>query len=232
MAEFHSDDVLESSWGNGLLYVLSESVALWYFLKKTDVIKYLKSSASFSYCLTIAVGICFFVFGTVFSGIFNTAEWVKEDMALLMGTPLGILAVCCIVPVSEEIVFRYAITFNLLRWKRNSSLAISVSSLLFAVLHFNPVAIPFYFLFGIFAGWIVIRTGSLLPAVLLHMTNNILCTIEYYIVGDGPSLYERTGCGWAWMAVAVAAVIAAMCIFILNKKTSLREAWTHKEETA
>jgi membrane protease YdiL (CAAX protease family) len=65
----------------------------------------------------------------------------------------------------------------LLDWlfkRLSASGAIAVSSVLFAVKHVYPVAMPYAFLFGLSAGWLRLRTGSKLNTWFVHVLNNVL----------------------------------------------------------
>jgi membrane protease YdiL (CAAX protease family) len=53
-------------------------------------------------------------------------------------------------------------------------LAIVVSAVLFAVMHFYAVVMPYAFLAGLFTGWLRIRTGSTLNTLFVHTLNNVL----------------------------------------------------------
>lgn len=65
--------------------------------------------------------------------------------------------------------------------------AVFVSSLVFGLMHGNLVQIPFAFLLGLYLGYMTVRTGSILPAVLLHFLNNFLSYImDYITAGLGP----------------------------------------------
>jgi membrane protease YdiL (CAAX protease family) len=99
------------------------------------------------------------------------------DVKRLQGQPTAAWAIaiprgCLLVPLFEELVFRGA----LLQWLRNhlpDLLAIVVAAVLFAAMHIYPIAMPYAFLFGVFTGWIRIRTGSTLNTAFMHVVNNV-----------------------------------------------------------
>jgi hypothetical protein len=56
--------------------------------------------------------------------------------------------------------------------KYSDSLALVVSAALFALTHGNFVQIPFTFCCGLMFGFLVLKTNSLLPSIIVHFINN------------------------------------------------------------
>jgi len=48
---------------------------------------------------------------------------------------------------------------------------------IFGLFHGNLVQIPFAFIVGIVLGWVVTSTNSMLPAILIHFSNNLFSVI-------------------------------------------------------
>jgi membrane protease YdiL (CAAX protease family) len=86
----------------------------------------------------------------------NLQEWIR------------ILAMAVvIIPLGEEMIFRGLFLRGfVLRYGQVPALALS--AFLFALVHLNPWGFLSIFLAGWFMGWLVLRTGSLWPAVVLH----------------------------------------------------------------
>ena len=90
----------------------------------------------------------------------------------------------------EELVFR-GFVFNSLRERfrgekamlffKNRHLAdyaaVSLSALIFAVVHMTPTAIPGIFVLGFVLGELYRRTGSLIPSMLMHAGNNFIAVL-------------------------------------------------------
>jgi membrane protease YdiL (CAAX protease family) len=114
-------------------------------------------------------------------GIFGAARQVltlATDAKRLDGQPVSAWVVaiargCLIVPLFEELFFR-SLVLTWLRKRFSTPLAIIASAALFAAMHGYPIVLPFAFLFGLFAGWIRVRTGSALNTVFMHVLNNML----------------------------------------------------------
>ena len=92
-----------------------------------------------------------------------------------------LLKVILLVPILEEVFFRGVVLRIFLNKNASIILSIIISSLLFALIHFNPLSINYItiltaFSFGIIAGIVYIRYG-LLYAIIFHMLHNILWLI-------------------------------------------------------
>lgn len=85
---------------------------------------------------------------------------------LLMIFPLVIVG-----PILEELFFRGLILRGLLS-RYSTKKSILISSLFFAIVHFTPWQFVFAFIVGIVLAWVYIKTGSLLPSMLIHATLN------------------------------------------------------------
>ena len=94
--------------------------------------------------------------------------------------------VLCVMPaIAEELFFRGALQ-GLLR-PCGSAAAIFGPALLFALLHLDPIQGLTALVCGIFLGWLAERSGSILPGMLLHFTNNCLAFLSLYLRFYAPS---------------------------------------------
>ncbi|MGN0536521.1 MAG: lysostaphin resistance A-like protein [Acutalibacteraceae bacterium] len=75
----------------------------------------------------------------------------------------------------EEFVYRGAILHALKDY--GTGMAIIISAVLFGLGHFSLSTTPFAFLSGLVFGFITIKSQSLVPAVLIHITNNTYAII-------------------------------------------------------
>lgn len=89
-------------------------------------------------------------------------------------TPLEFIitffAVAVVPAVVEEFAFR-GIVLGALR-KFGDGFSILISSLVFGLIHRNLAQIPFAFLMGVIMSFAVIKTGSIITSVLIHLLNN------------------------------------------------------------
>lgn len=101
--------------------------------------------------------------------------WMRQyfdtlfDLSVNPISALWCLAV--VAPVTEEVLFRGLILRGLLA-TTTPVRAIALSSLLFAAMHLNPWQVPTVLAFGVFTGWMYLRTRSLLLCILAHALNN------------------------------------------------------------
>ena len=148
------------------------------------------SHASRSYLRSKPYGVLFWagvaVLGTVipsqvFLELVPLPNIVETELGDMMGSSWGYLAVCIFAPLVEELVFRGAILRVLLEGTSRHWVAIFISSVMFALAHFNPAQMPHAFCLGLLLGWMYYRTGSIVPGVVLHWVNNTLAYVVYNI---------------------------------------------------
>lgn len=89
----------------------------------------------------------------------------------------------------EEFAFR-GIVLGCLR-KYSDSLAIIVSSITFGIMHGNFMQIPFAFVVGLILGFVVVKTNSLLPAIIIHFLNNSI-SVTFTLLSQSNSLSSNT----------------------------------------
>lgn len=114
------------------------------------------------------------LFGTDF---LYQGEDLERRQQLFSGIA-GALYCCVMGPIIEEIGFRGIFLGGLLKTRCRPWLAILISALLFALLHGLGANFVTALLFGILAGWLYWRTGSIIPGLIIHVTNNSLTAID------------------------------------------------------
>lgn len=87
--------------------------------------------------------------------------------------PLFVIVAFVIVPtVCEELFFRGVV---LSEYQSHGNInAVFISALFFAMFHFSAINFLSYFICGLIFGFVTVVTRSVVPAMLLHMLNNIL----------------------------------------------------------
>ena len=108
---------------------------------------------------------------------FYQGEELERRQQLLSGIA-GALNACIFGPLIEEICFRGIVLDGLLKTRCRPWLAILISALLFALLHGLGANFVTALLFGILVGWLYWRTGSIIPGLIIHVTNNSLTAID------------------------------------------------------
>ena len=120
-------------------------------------------------------------------------DLIGETLAEMLKSREGYFIICVLAPLAEEIIFRGAIIRALAKWwkeKGKSNIAsewyaIIISSILFAAVHANPAQIPAALVFGIFLGWLFVKTGSIFPGTIVHWINN---SFAYVMLNLFPTL--------------------------------------------
>lgn len=80
-----------------------------------------------------------------------------------------------LVPLAEEFLFRGLLYTYLRRW--GVLVAVSVSAVIFGLLHLSVVQFPLHILSGVVLALLYERSGSLWPSVAMHATYNTLLTV-------------------------------------------------------
>jgi membrane protease YdiL (CAAX protease family) len=118
-----------------------------------------------------AVG-AYLLFAIAYIAIFGAPE--QKDIADDFGTvPLQILLIVIAAPISEEVCFR-GLLFGGLRERWPRIAAALISGLIFGGLHATTgiSAVPPLIMFGFVLALLYEKTGSIVPAIILHMLNN------------------------------------------------------------
>jgi uncharacterized protein len=87
------------------------------------------------------------------------------------------MKVSVVAPIVEELIFRGLILHGFRR-NYSSFKAITISAILFSLFHLNPWQMPATFILGLFLGWLVVRTNSIIAAIIGHSVNNLLVLLS------------------------------------------------------
>ncbi len=129
----------------------------------------------------------------------DRADWVI--LPLLVGVVPG---------VCEELLFRGFVQSGLVREFESAPKAIVVTSIVFAAFHFNPWLFAWVAVIGLYLGFLVHRTGSLVPAILAHALNNVL---SIAVEGLPDAWQDRLGQSpWSHAAATVCLLAAALLL--------------------
>ena len=133
--------------------------------------------------ITVPFRICSFLISAVVQTVFPMPEFVLRSLKsmyaeLMFPTNpleliLTILGIVVMAAICEEAMFRGFILTTLLR-RKGTWLSIIVTAVGFALYHLDPWALPEVAIIGIFLGWLVVRTGSIFPAIAAHASFNFL----------------------------------------------------------
>lgn len=99
-------------------------------------------------------------------------EYMNNLSAILEITPRMLLQVCLIAPIIEELFFR-GLIFSLMSKLLPFILANIVQAIVFGIYHGNVVQVVYAFILGMFIGYILFITGSIVYTIVLHMSINL-----------------------------------------------------------
>ncbi len=117
---------------------------------------------------------------------FESSAYHYDYERTVPGFLLAALNIAVIPAIFEEFAFR-GVALGLLRKKMPDMAAVTVSALLFGVLHGNMEQIPFAFCMGIVFALSAVLTGSMWPAIAAHFLNNFSSVVlDYTSGGLGP----------------------------------------------
>lgn len=114
------------------------------------------------------------------------AEQAKNDVIRILGEArhpgqlaLAIALLVVVVPLGEEAFFR-GLVYTGLRARWHAAAAVAASAILFSLLHLQPVSLLSILLLGVGLALVYDRTGSLVPAIVVHAANNLLAVLNVY----------------------------------------------------
>ncbi len=148
----------------------------------------------------------------------HVGDWIRIVSVAVIAIPLG-----------EELLFRGLFLRGfLLRYGPVPALAFS--SLLFAIVHLNPWGFVGIFLMGWLLGWLVLRSGSLWPSILLHGLYNlssILLLKASFKEPPSPEALAKAGAGLLGMpaVVALCALVGAGLIVLIGRRGGQEAPW-------
>ncbi len=130
----------------------------------------------FTYSWVFIYSICGRIWpDSFFAGRSLTASAFKDfDTAtmIISGLTTGVF-----IPIAEEILFRGALLKSFSRY--GTGFAVVASSLLFGLMHGNMFQTPFATIGGLVMAYVAVRSGSILPSILIHMSIN-----SYSVISD------------------------------------------------
>lgn len=121
------------------------------------------------------------------NGIYPKSSSLPYDNSPL-SIILYVISIAVLPALFEEFAFR-GVSLGLLR-KYGDTFAIVASSVLFGLIHANIYQIPFAFVGGLYFGYLIIKTNSLLPGIIMHFINNLFCSM-ITIISNNSSISDE-----------------------------------------
>jgi uncharacterized protein len=135
-------------------------------------------------------------------------------------SPMVLLGALILGPILEEVVFRGIVLRGLLS-TYSPSKSIWISAIIFGLIHFEPILIPSAILFGLFFGYVYVKTRSLgLPVILHFMANlsGILANyLSYSMGGVNDSVFGLYGYLSPWLLGSMILLFMLTSFFLFRK---------------
>lgn len=187
-----------------------------------DFLKY--SALSFGYStigsfinLTLLIIVMLIIYG--FSGFdlnntLQAANIAPSDMPLWLEILIYIY-ICLLGPVLEELLFR-GVFLDALK-KYGNAFGIIMSSILFGLMHQNFTQCLPAMIMGFFFAAVTLKSGSLIPAIIIHIINNTLSSILMVLLqsidmSDMRSLLNMSAA--LITAVSLNMILRVVCIIV------------------
>jgi membrane protease YdiL (CAAX protease family) len=135
---------------------------------------------------------------------------------VLQGLVLG-----AVIPaIAEEVLFRGFLQRSLEEIHPPTK-AIIITSLVFATVHFNPIAFVPLALIGCFLGYCAYHTQSLALPIVIHFFNNALAVVFMYLPDEGSSELskETTGIAEGTFIFMIGLTLLFGIVYLLNTRT-------------
>ncbi|MBK9291620.1 MAG: CPBP family intramembrane metalloprotease [Bacteroidetes bacterium] len=112
--------------------------------------------------------------------------------------------------LGEELLFRGVIQQQLIRSFRNVHIAVIFGAMLFSALHFQFYGLIPRFVLGVFLGYFFLWSRSLWVPVAMHLVNNAMAVVAYYLHHNGYTSIpmEELGGTSDWWIVALSALLS------------------------
>ena len=143
-------------------------------------------------------------------------DWLEDTFDVIESGWLGIFAVSVLGPILEEMLFRGAVTRELLKHYKPRQ-AVLFSGLVFGLFHINPAQVLPAMLIGFALAWLYWRTKSIIPGIIIHIINNSLSCYLSVAHPDAESIFDLMG-GTAPVAfgILIALAVGYVCVMKLS----------------
>jgi len=166
--------------GQGIILV----PPLYYLtIKKKPILRSLRinlvsiKTIQYSFIFSLGILIIFDTLDRIIHQVIPTPEYIIELGQIMQpNSTLGyiflFLSVVIVAPIGEEIVFRGFLQKFLEDYWKDITRAVLITSLFFAMIHFNPFWTIQIYLLGVVLGFLAWKTKSVVPSIILHSINN------------------------------------------------------------
>lgn len=137
----------------------------------------------------IILGIFLALFAQVIAGIIETqvfkikagSENTQNIIDIIKAAPLFMIVSSIFAPILEEIVFR-KILFGTLYKRYNFFIAAIISSLIFALIHFDPTHLLVYISMGLVFSFLYVQTKRIIVPIMAHVMMNTYVMLITFVL--------------------------------------------------
>lgn len=131
--------------------------------------------------------------------ILGTTNWLEITMIFITN--------CLFVPVFEEIIIRFGL-YEKLNKKMNAFLAIIITSIIFALIHwYNIYGFLFLLIVSFVWNYAYYKTNNLIYPIILHFVHNVYALISDYILNNN-----------FYIILGIISFIFYILLFLINKR--------------
>jgi len=149
-----------------------------------------------------------------------TERFLRVDSVGGLLINLGLMAV--LPAIGEELTFRGVVQGQFSPKYKHA--AIWITAAIFSFIHMQFYGFVPRMLMGVLFGYMLVWTGSLWVPMLMHMTNNAVAVISYYLSNRynlGNEWMEEFGAGSTWyVGVLSLLAVTAICYFFARGRSS------------
>lgn len=170
--------------------------------------------------LSLVLGFATFYAIDILSIPFNLPDIMGDTFAAMAKSFTGLLVICIVGPVMEEIIMRRIILTEISEATGKKWIGIIISAAIFSIIHGNPIQMFFAMPAGILLGWLYCRTGSLLVPICVHIMNNTVSFITMKIGNEKTMEFSDT---WTLVQLALCITVAvALIIWMVSYYSKLQ----------
>jgi hypothetical protein len=118
--------------------------------------------------------------------------------------------------VGEELLFRGYIQTRLVQ-RHGARTGIIITSILFGLMHLDQLQSVMAAILGLYMGWVALRLGSIVPAIIAHALNNLVATLATGLLPD-----FRTSTTATLALAACGTAVLSCCLFWTSKHSPSR----------
>ncbi len=146
----------------------------------------------------------------------------SPDVPMAQGSSgffLSFVRVAVVAAMAEELSLRGYVMGNLKKY--GDIFAISVTAVLFAIMHGNLIQAPFALIAGFAIGYFTVKTGTLWTGILIHGANNFISLVLSYIMEIAGQQAGAAATALTVYALGTAGIIGTVLFVKKNKNNPL-----------